>query len=713
MATYPAPTEIIEIPLGGDALAEEIDALDHDETLRELIHRQVQESLDWKSEHLDPDMEEATDYYKGRPYGDEREGRSQVVTREVKNAAAQSMPSLMRVFTSSEYVAEFKPRGPEDVETAKLQTQTVQYVFFEDNDGFLTLHSAFKDALVRRIGFTKWYAEDRNKVLGSEHTGLNQAELDILEQDPEVDSIEVLDTRTETVPGPEGPVETEVFDIRCVRIETDVKIVVEAVPPEEMVWSPYAKDFYNCPMVGQVRDVPASELREMGVPEEILEERLGRSSDLEDNELARARRVDENEDALFETEADPSMRPVRFGELYVRYDADDDGIAELHKVLTVGDDYFVWEDELADEIPFALFEVDPEPHTIVGMSQADNIMDLQRIISHVTRGMLDSLTSHLNPAMEVVETEVNMKDAQNQELGRIIRVRRPGMMREVVTPFVGGAALPVLENLRNQVSERVGVSAVTEGLEPDALQSTTAAAVQATVDAGKQRLEMMARMLAETGMKRMFRGILRLLVKHQDKPMLIRLNGEFTAVDPRHWDADKDVVVNVALGSGLIDQKIGHLMQIAAKQEQHLQQGSPLVDFATIRATYARITELMGFRNPDAFFKPFGPQEQQQYAQQQAANQKPSDTEVLREIEMAKIQARSQEKAMEMQLKQAELKLKQLELMLQARTDNRELDLKTAIAQSDAALDRATAAVDAQMKQLQGLKLLSDTRVGE
>lgn len=688
--------------------------------LQTLIKQQVEESLQWKEENLDPLMEKATEYYMGEPYGDEREGRSQVRTREVRNAVAQALPSILRVFTASERVAEFRPRGPEDVELAKIQTEIVNYIFFEQNEGFLDLHAVLKDALVRKLGVLKTWWEERDRVEGSTHTGLTAQDLEILEADPTVDRVEILSETTARLPIPPseenpegGEADIPVYEARVFRILTEGRARLGAVPPEEMVWSPYAKKFDDCVMVGHVRDVTVSELLEMGAPREEVEDRVGRSPDLEDGMLQHARRIDGNANGLFDDAADPSMRSVRLSELYVRYDSDNDGIAELHKILAIGDDYWVWEDELVDEHPFSFFRVDPEPHTIIGLCTADDVMDLQHIISHVTRGMLDSLVAHLNPAMEVVESEVNMADALAQELGRVIRVRRPGQLREIVTPFVGGAALPVLEQLQSQVDARVGTNAMTDGLAPDALQSTTAAAVQATVEAARQRLELQTRILAETGMKDVFRKLLRLIVRHQDKPMVARIKGQFISIDPRHWDADKDVVVNVALGSGMVDQKISHLMAIASKQEEHLQQGSPLVDFASVRSTYASIAELMGFKNPDRFFKPFGPAEQQQFAAAQAENATPSDSEILERIEMAKIQARSQEKMAELQLKEAELQLRRLEIELQHQSNSRGMDIREATAAVDASLKQAKARVAAQMSQLQGLKMLSETRVGE
>ena len=684
-------------------------------TLQQLVARQVEDALSWKEAEVEPEMTKATDFYMGRPYGDEREGRSQLVTTEVREAVAQTMPSLIRVFTSSERVVEFKPTGAEDVKVAEQQTDVVNYIFLNENNGFRLLHSVFKDALVRKLGIMKWGWVVEEKVKGSEHTELTRAELELLQGEDDI-TVEVLEEYAIDVPEPDpqdpNPDTGERFDIRLKRMEEKGRCKVEAVRPEEFVWTPDAKDQYDAVMVGHVRDVPASELISMGFDRKRVEKHLNSERLDGDNELARARRLDEGDDD-HDTVSDGSMQKVHFAEVFIQYDSDDDGIAEIHKVHAIGNSYEILEDEIVDHIPFALFQIDPEPHTLLGLSQADFVMDLQHIISHVTRGMLDSLVAHLNPAMEVVATEVNMGDAENQELGRMIRVRRPGMMREIVTPFVGGSALPVLEQLHGQVSNRVGVNAATDGLNADALQSTTAAGVGAVVEAGKQRVEMMARMLAETGMRDLFSGILRTIVQHQDEEMVVRLRNEYVRVDPRHWNADKDVLVNVALGTGMVDEKINRLMAIAQKQEAHLQQGSPLVDYVTLRNNYARIVELSGFRNADSFFKKFGEQEQQEYAQRQSESQKPSDTEVLEKIEMAKIQAKAQSDQQKMQIEMARLQLDREKLQMEMAMKGKDFQLKAVSAEVDKAFNSARLQLDAQNQQAQHIKMAADTRIGE
>ena len=658
-----------------------------------LVKRMIEEAIQWREEHIDPALEKATKYYNAEPYGNEKEGRSAVVTSEVRDVVQSVLPSLMRVFFGSERVVEFKPFGPEDEAVAQQQTDYVNYIIQEDNPGFLVLYAALKDALVRKMGIVKAWWEKSSRVVGSEHTGLTQEQVDGLLMDPTLE-VDILDVAADGT-----------LDVAITREELDGRIRIAAVPPEEFIFSPGARSIEDARLVGQVRDVPADELIAMGVPPDMVE-RARRSVDqrLGDDTLDAARRIDRGARSTFVDEQDDSTLPVSFAEVYVKLDMDDDGIAELRKVQMVGGELFT--NEVVDCVPFAIFQMDPEPHTMIGLSLADYAADIQLINSQITRGMLDSLTQTLNPAVEVVEGMVNMKDVLNPEVGRIIRVRQAGQMREVATPFVGQAALPVLEYMNSVLENRTGRSKAAAGLDADALQSSTKAAVAATISAAQQRTELFARVFAETGMRDLMKLILRLVVQHQDGPRTVRLRNQYVEVDPRHWDADKDVVINVALGTGLVEEKLQMLAQIAAKQEQLLQAGIPLTTLSKLRNTYARMVELAGFRNSDEFFEPFGPEQEQAYAQAQAANKKPDEVEALLQIEQAKIQARLQEKQMDVQVRLAQLELER------ARTV-RELALKETEVGQDAAFEAERLEIERETQAIDRLRTLSQTRIGE
>lgn len=696
------PTEIIET----DVRLEVDDDPDTDEEYRNRIRRMVDEARNWNEEFLEPEQRKATEFYKGLPYGDEEEGRSQVVTTEVRDTVRMILPSLMRVFFGAEDSVEFRPRDLDDRQMAKIRTKYINYIVREDNPGFLAFWAAFKDALIRKIGVIKWLWEEEVVEDGGSTTGLDQNQVNILVNDPTVE----IDEITESVLGFDQPR----FDVKFRRRVDSGRPVVAAVPPEEFIFSPGARSLEEARMVGHIQDLPADELRAMGVPKKLLEKVKGRGRRLRGfASLEEVRRIDGDISPRFEDEDDPSTRLVRFHELYVRIDKDEDGVSELRKVLAVGDTLEIWRDDEADHVPFALFGPDPEPHTIVGDSVADLIMQIQRIKSVIMRGMLDSLTQAIMPTTEVVEGEVNLGDVLNKEVSRIVRTRRPGMMREVVTPFVGREALPVLQHLDGVVERRSGIPAEAAGIDADALQSTTAAAVQAVVQSSAQQIELIARIFAETGMKQLYSGLLRLIVAHQDEPRVVRLFNEFVEVDPRAWEADSDVQINVALGATLVEDKLSVLGLIAEKQEQLLLQGVPFVGLSDYRNTLAKIVELSGFPSGDEFFKPFGPQEEQAFAEAQAQQpQPPSDTEALIQIEMAKIQSRSQEKVAEMQLEAAKLQLEREKLAQQTALKTAELEVKRDEGAAKINIDAARAETEQGTATVDAVNKLSQTQVG-
>lgn len=631
-----------------------------------LIKEMLDEAVSWYETELEPAQKEATDYYHGRPFGNEEEGRSRVVIPEVRDTVKAILPSLMRIFFGPERVVEYRPRGPEDEQLSRQQTDYVNYMIREDNPGFLTFWSAFKDALVRKLGVIKWWWQDQDHVEGEEFSGKTAAEVALLSDSPDV---WIVDLRRD--PPQEGYTEPT-FSGHLRRRCRYGRGRIEAVPPEEIVWSPGARSLEDADMVAHVRDVPASDLIEMGVPREIVERARGdsrRDESFDSGHLASARRVDDGSTTGFEDVTHPSRERVRYAEVYAYVDLDNDGVAELRLFQCVGPECRIvngdGEGEIVSERPFALFGPDPEPHTMVGLSVADSVMDLQKIKSAVLRGVLDSLSLSLFPVTEIVEGEVNPQDVMNTEVGKIVRVRRPGMMREIPTQFMGAQALPVLEYLDDVKENRTGISKAAAGLDADALQSSTKAAVAATLSAAQQQIELIARIFAETGMKQLFRGLLRLVVQHQDEPRTVRLRNEWVMIDPRSWDADKDVIVNAALGSGTREERMATLAAIAEKQEAQLMAGSPLVSFVEYRRTLGRLVELAGYNDSNEFFRPWTEQDEQQAQQARAQQSPPADPAMLMaQVEMMKVQMQA-EKARE------EIRLREMEIQLQ---DDRERD---------------------------------------
>ena len=641
-----------------DMEEEEFQGVTEDD-LHGIVSAEIDDAVDYVDDVISPQRATAGEYYKGEPFGNEEEGRSQVVSMDVRDTVQAIMPSIMRVFFSASNVVEYAPNGPEDVQSAEQATEYVNYCLTRDNNFFNVCYSSFKDALIRKNGIMKiWWDEEKN-VETIDYTGLDEQSFTVLVSDPDVElrDVEIETSETETV-GPDGMMMMSqtpaTYSCTVVRTTTKGRVAVASVPPEEFLIDRQAKSLEEAEFVGHRRYVTVSDLVKMGYDLDEIED-LGyeTTEDFNGNEEA----FDRNPDAtiLGAGRTDLASRKIEYIEAYLYVDMDGDGIAELRRVCVGGSAYRILHNEPCDHIPFVDFCPDPEPHTFFGMSIADVVMDIQLIKSNILRNMLDSLAQSIHPRTAVVEGQVNLEDVMNTEVGGVIRMRAPGMVQPFSQPFVGQAAFPMLQYMDELRENRTGISKAAAGLDANALQSSTRAAVAATVTAAQQHIELICRIFAETGMKSLFKKALYLVTTYQDAPRMVRLRNQFVPIDPRVWDASMDVLVNVALGTGTNEEKLAFLAQIAQKQEMLIQQGgvqnNPLVDLAQYRNTLAQMLSLAGFIAPNMFFTDPATQP----PPPPPTPPPPSPEEILAQVQAQSIQADIQKKAAELELEREEM----------------------------------------------------------
>ena len=637
-----------------------------DAELQSIVTQDLTDAISYIDSDLSPTRAKGTEYYRGDLFGNEVEGNSKVVAMEVRDTVNAMLPSLMRVFFSSENVVEFVPRGPEDVQVAQQATDYVNYIFQNDNPGFMTTYAIFKDALVRKCGIAKYWWEDDIKVHIDEYTGLDDQTLQVLMQEPDAEVKIVVsypdpnidEAQLTTVdPMTGAPVVMPapmVHDVQIKRVTQQGRIHIMAVPPEELLLDRRARSFEDATIIAHRQMATVADLVAMGYDQEEVEQYLS-SNDLDENDEYLARQPLSTTFGANDA-ANPMMRRVLYIEAYARVDYDGDGIAELRKVCCMGSSFTVVRNLPASYIPFADFPCDPEPHTspLEAMSIFDITRDLQEIKSEILRNTLDSLAQSIHPRTAIVEGQVNIDDVLNNETGAIIRMRAPGMVQPMSTPFVGQAAFPMLDYMDQLREDRTGMSKAAMGLNADALQSSTKAAVAATISASQGRIELTARILAE-GMKKLFKGILFLVVTHQDKARMVRMRNEWVAIDPKYWDATMDASINIALGNGDTNERLQALMMILAKQEQILQQlgpTNPLVTPQQFSNTLRKIVELSGFKDASSYFQ----QIPADYVPPQPP-QKPSAEELLAQVQAESIRADIQKKAAELELKRQQMML--------------------------------------------------------
>jgi hypothetical protein len=595
------------------------------EELESALKLEIEDAIQYDDEYLAPSRVAATLYYKAAPFGTEEEGRSKVVMPVVRDTVRATMPSLMRIFFGAQRVVEFMPSSKTSSELAEDATETVNYVFTRLNDGWSTCWSAFKDALVRRTGWIKWWYDDSTVVTAETFTGvteeqlyeaeatlLDYEQLDVLERaqvgeqpgEPVPVGVDPATGQPIMQPGPPVPVFEYKIRISCRKPANKIRVC--AVPPDEVLLNRDARSETEARIVVHRTQKTKSELTALGVPAELLEDESGNPSFAgQQTEEVQARQPGGVMPANLTPAATEDQGLVWHFECYWYVDTDGDGISELRKVCAVGEGRKIYFNEPADEVQLASFCPDPEPHVATGLSQADSTMDLQLIESHVTRDVLDSLKASIFPRTAYVEGQVNADDVLNTEIGAAIRMRQPGMVQHLEVPFAGREAYPLLEHLEQKREQRTGIGRAAMGLDGSALQSTTPDAARQSMSAAQAQVDLIARIFAETGMKRVFRGILKLLTKHQNREMQITLNGRELKVNPSKWDPDMEVAANTGLGNSAVTEKLGLLSAVAATQKEvllSLGAVNPLCSLREFYNTQTRMMEIAGFRDTHRFW---------------------------------------------------------------------------------------------------------------
>ena len=628
---------------------------------RELISRiqgEITDSLGYDGE-ISEQREKAQEYYYALPFGNEVEGRSQYVDSTVQDTIEWIKPSLMRVFASGDEMVKFTPHGPEDVAAAEQATDYVNYVFTKDNPGWEILYSWFHDALLQKNGIVKVWWDEYEEAKREEYQNLGDLEFEYLISD---DDVEVLEHTG--VEGPEGMY----HDVVIKRSNYDGRVRIENVPPDEFLISREAKSIKDARFVCHRVKKTLSELRIMYPDDDFTIEDLGGGYNEQSYNAERLARYefDQSEDMAegWGGNEEEALREYWLHESYLRTDFDDDGIAELRKVCTVGD--YVFANEDIDSIPFVSITPLKIPHKFFGLSVADLVMDLQLIKSTLMRNLMDNAYNQNFGRYAVLEGQANLDDLLTQRPGGVVRVKSPNAVMPLATPPLEPYSFQMLGYLDEVREARSGVNKNTQGINADALTShTTATAVNAVMTNAQSRVEMIARQFAETGVKDLMWCIYELLLKYQDKERVVMLRNEWVPVRPDMWSDKMDCTVSVALGNGSKDQQMAHLSQMIQFAAQAMQGGLPIVTPQNMYNLGAALVKAMGYQNVGDFLTPPPPpQPQQPSPEDQAAMMeqqiKMKELEIKQgdlQVKMMKVQQDAQEAAVDAQLKSAELAL--------------------------------------------------------
>ena len=676
-----------------------------DTDLLRFLDTEQQAAYQHQSTNLSPERVRATKEYLRSSYGNEEEGRSQVVSSEVFDAVEGMLPDLIEVFTSTDKAVQFDPIGPEDEAGAKQATQACNHVFYKMNNGFLVLYTAAKDALLLKTGAVKWYWDMRRTPSFTTYRAVDEMQLAaFIAANP---TAEVTEQELVTpAPGEEGMPPRYTVKIKTVEQRGTVRVV--AIPPDELQVSRRHDSILldDCSYVAHVVHKTLSDIRQMGYDVSIEDVKAAQNEDDSEDRDLRIQGGNWGWWKQDDANIDESMTRGWLREEYVLVDFDGDGIAERRKIVRLGPK--ILENYECSHVPIAAWTPYVISHRFDGLSVADLVSDFQRIGTEVWRQQLDNLYL-ANNQETVVLTDAqgnplaNIDDLLNRRPGGIIRERTAGAVRPYTERWQGIEAMPMIELLNSARENRTGFTRYSQGLDGDSLNQT-ATGVNRIMDASAKRMKLMARIMAEALVAPLFRGIYKTLGDYCLDKLSFRVNGSFVEVDPQGWRDQYDMSIHVGIGTGDRAQQSGYLAQMAQSQAMVAQSpfAAQLLSPANVYNLQARLAENAGFLNPGEFWTDpatVPPAAPQPSPEQIKAEQAMAELQFRAQQEQQKFQAQTQLDMQRIQMdSEAKLREQQASLEVQAANDQRDAEREQLRAQMDAELKAQEAQMKAQME---------------
>jgi hypothetical protein len=660
-----------------------------------VLSREIHNASGFIGGELVARRKKSLQYYLGMPLGNEQEGRSQVVSNDVLDTVESLMPSLMRIFTAGDNVFNCEGTGPEDDEMARQCSDYLNYIFYKENNGFLALYSAFKDALIQKNGILKVYWDDSQKTEREEYTRLGDDEFNDLILDLQV-KVKNHSEYEEPITDDQGKELDKVtlHDVVIHRTRLYGQVKIEPVPPEEFLISRRTKDINSANFVCHRTNKTRSELVEMGYDKDLVESLpVGDTDFFTEDKFVRHQNVDFSHGLA---DGDKSTNDILIYECYIKMDVNEDGKAELLKITTAGTGGSKMLDmEEVDTIPFISITPVIMPHRFHGRSVSELVEDIQLIKSTVMRQMLDNMYLTNNNRVAIQDGQVAMDDLLTNRPGGIVRTKQPpqNVMMPIPAQPITEQATTMLGYLDSVKETRTGITRQSQGLDANTLNKTATGQNQILTQS-QMRMELIARIFAETGIKDLALKIFELVCKYQQKEKIVRIRGKYIPMRPYEWKDRVNVTVQVGLGTGSKEQQLILLNAILERQMQaiNLQQNTfgPMVNLRNIYNSLKKLIENAGLNGIEPFFmdpdvgaaqmpqlppKPPTEFEKVTLAQVQGENQR---AQLNANVTLKEIEGR-----MRQQLLDFEIKIKELELKYGSKIDELELKRRSMLEQAD------------------------------
>jgi len=641
-----------------------------------ILNKEIRASSGYIGGEIVTRRKRSLEYYLGKPFGNEQEGRSQVISTDVSDTIESILPSLMRIFTASDNVFNCEPVGPEDEDSAKQATDYLNYIFYKQNNGFLALYTMFKDALIQKNGIVKIFWDESRKKIREEYKKLTEDEFNLLVNDTDV-IVKEHSEYEEEIKDEQGNVLDSIkyHDLVLYKVSSYGKVTIEPVPPEEFLIERRAKSIDDANFIAHRTNMTRSQLIEMGYDPEIVNKLpIGDTNYYsEDHHI----RYQDTDYSAPQDKGDSSTDEILVHECYARIDIDGDGQAELVKACIAGDSiYKILSIEEIDSMPFISVTPILMPHRFYGRSVSELVEDIQLIKSTIMRQMLDNMYLTNNNRVAIQDGQVSMDDLLTNRPGGIVRTKQPP--QNVIFPLtaqpITDQANALLTYLDFVKENRTGQTRQAQGLMPDTINTKTATGINQILTQSQLRLELIARIFAETGVKDLAKKIFELVCKYQQKEQIVRIRGKFIPMKPYEWRDRMNINIAVGLGTGSKEQQLALLNSILQRQlEAFNLQGNffgPVVNVKNIYHTLRKIVENAGLGNVEPYFM------DPEVGQSQMPPIPPKAPTEFEKVTLAQVQGENERALLNSQIEMKKMETKLRESLLDFELRVKELELK-------------------------------------
>lgn len=565
---------------------------------------------------LQRERREFMQFYMGGPIGNEIKGHSQVVMTDVADTVESLMPDMMRIFMGGKGVVQVSPVGPEDEEKSKLMEEKINFDVEKQNDGFVLLHTFIKDALIDKMGVIKYSWERKTESKKRHYRDLTDEELAMLTQKPGTQITKTTSFIMENGKKVNLKDSTQLEDVEDYMVFHDVTFreiterisrpKLENLPPEEFIFNITGRNIANT-FCAHKKKVHKNYLKRFELTDEDIQEQVDKVSidGLEDE------RFKDLGGTSFITD-DKEGNHVFIYECYIN-DYDEEGDIVPKKVLLFGDRVLSEEDNSYKRPPFVVASPILMSHRLCGRSYAEILLEIQKLRTALVRYILDNIY-YQNNAMKVV-------NPYRIDLDSLLNSNKPGGIAltkydtdpndaifNIPTTEIAPHALKMLEYVEGPVKEnRTGVSRYSQGMDASSLNDTATGITQ-IMSAAAKRTELLARVLAETGIKELYRAIVEMNIDYYDIETNLKINQDWQLVRPEDLDGKFDVNIEVGSSTGTKEMQYQQKVQMLNIYMMILRAAGPaaqkIYTIENVKNLIKNMWEDLGVRNTDLYVAP-------------------------------------------------------------------------------------------------------------